>query len=258
MALPKIKEKIYTHFLKGIGKEIRFRGFTVKEQEILLESLPIKDLENKEENLTKEQEIEIVNAICQVITNCIIDNIDAKDLTYFDLTDLFIQLRKVSVGDVIELKYQLTHPDEKDERKRYEIVNHIVDLNKIEVKVPDSEKMNIVIDNEDGMEYIVRMKFPSVRDIIDDDKKAIKENVIASKIFSMVDVISVDGEIYTKDDITLDEWIESFTTFGSFNQQKFVDFIKNIPDVEYEFDIVSNRNPKVKHTIHLKGLKDFF
>ena len=89
-------------------------------------------------------------------------------------------------------------------------------------------------------------------------KKAIKENVIASKIFSMVDVISVDGEIYTKDDITLDEWIESFTTFGSFNQQKFVDFIKNIPDVEYEFDIVSNRNPKVKHTIHLKGLKDFF
>ena len=47
MALPKIKEKIYTHFLKGIGKEIRFRGFTVKEQEILLESLPIKDLEKK-------------------------------------------------------------------------------------------------------------------------------------------------------------------------------------------------------------------
>lgn len=74
----------------------------------------------------------------------------------------------------------------------------------------------------------------------------------------MVESVVVDGEVYKQEDFTLKEWIETFDSFGSFNQARFVDFIKNIPDVEYEFDIVSVRNPEVKHTIKLKGLADFF
>lgn len=257
MALPKLKEKIYKHFLKGIGKEIRYRAFTTKEQEILLECAPVRELESNKGEITKEQEIEIIDSVCQVLNNCIIDDIDAYDLPYFDFIDLFIRLRAVSVGDVIELKYQLTHPDEPDERNRYEVVNHIVNLDNITVNIQDEQK-NIIVDNEDGIEYVVRMKYPTVREMIRSEENESKTNIISSKIFEMVDVVSVDGEIYTKDDITLEEWIESFSTFGPVNQAKFVEFMRNVPDVEYEFEIVSNRNPKVKHTVHLKGLKDFF
>ena len=102
------------------------------------------------------------------------------------------------------------------------------------------------------------MKYPSIRGMINDSKTETKTDVIATKLYSMVESVVVDGEVYKQEDFTLKEWIETFDSFGSFNQARFVDFIKNIPDVEYEFDIVSVRNPEVKHTIKLKGLADFF
>lgn len=253
MALPKLKEKVFTHFLKGIKKEVRFRGFTTKEQEILLECIP-----NDKKELTKKQELKITEAVCQIVSNCIVDDIDVKSLTYFDLIDMFIQLRKVSVSDVIELKYQLTHTDVEDERLRYEVVTHNIDLDKVDVNVPDDSKRIITIDNDQNLEYYVQMKYPTIKDMINDSKTEIKTNIIATKLYSMVESVVVDDEIYKQEDFTLEEWIETFDSFGAFNQAKFVDFIRNIPDVEYEFDIVSVRNPEVKHTVKLKGLADFF
>mgnify|MGYP003339616446 CR=1 FL=1 len=67
--LPKIDVPIYETKLVSNGKTIRYRPFLVKEQKIFLMAAESDDPQDT------------VNAIKQVINNCVLDEIDVDDMS---------------------------------------------------------------------------------------------------------------------------------------------------------------------------------
>ena len=87
--------------MKGIDKKIKFRPYTNREQKILLIA--------KEEGLDDRERV--LEAVIQVLNNCIVDNIDVMSLSTFDIEDLFIRIRAKSVGEIITIKRSYNYED---------------------------------------------------------------------------------------------------------------------------------------------------
>ncbi len=256
MGLKKLQEKTYKVFLYGLQKEIRFRGFTTKEQEILLECQPLNEIEENKQ-LTDKQKNNIIESIIQIAEMCVIDDINIRKLTYFDLTHLFVELRKVSVNEVVELKYQLEHPNAEDERHRYETISVAFKLDDVNFDIIKNDNLTIDIDNDEGIDYKIIMEYPTVEYMIENEKE-IRENIVSTKLYGLVKGALIDGEYTTKDDISLSDWVETFNTFGMINQSKFIDFLKNLPEIEHTIVLQSKLFPDVTREVKLKGIESFF
>ena len=103
--LPKLDIPIYETTLISTGKTIKFRPFLVKEQKIFLMASQSEDSK------------EVINSIKQVLSNCVVDDTDVSKLPFFDLENLFLNLRARSVGEKVELNYVCNNlvKNEKDE-----------------------------------------------------------------------------------------------------------------------------------------------
>ena len=99
MGLPKIDVPVIDIVLPYTNTKVKIRPFTVKEEKILLFA----------QNSTIAKEIG--DAIRQVITNCIVNDVDILDLPAFEVDYLFLKLRSISVNNIIKLKLK----DEIDE-----------------------------------------------------------------------------------------------------------------------------------------------
>ena len=79
--LPRIDTPTYELTLPSTKKKLKFRPFLVKEEKILLMA---------QEGDTSEEKID---AVKQIIRNCILQDIDVDRLSTFDIEYIFIQLR---------------------------------------------------------------------------------------------------------------------------------------------------------------------
>ena len=93
MGLPKIAVPEYSMTLPSNGKEVKYRPFLVKEEKLLLIAME------------SEKEDEIMNAIKNVMKNCVYGTIDIDTLPLFDIEYIFLWLRAKSKGEMIELNY---------------------------------------------------------------------------------------------------------------------------------------------------------
>ena len=121
MALPKIDFVTYELKLPSSEQKIKYRPFLVKEEKILLIAAESKNNE------------QILLALEQVITNCLLDQVDISILPSFDVEYIFLKIREKSMGEII--KVNIVDPEEK---KKFEVD---VDLSKVVVKrSPKHEK----------------------------------------------------------------------------------------------------------------------
>ena len=58
---------------------------------------------------------EKIEAIKQIIRNCIVQDIDVEKLATFDIEYIFVNLRSKSIGNIVELNY--THACTADDEK---------------------------------------------------------------------------------------------------------------------------------------------
>ena len=79
MAIPKIDLPTYKLHLKSSDKEITFRPFLVKEEKILLIAL-----ESNEYSV-------IIDAIKQVLSNCIVSDIKLEELPLFEIEHFLVR-----------------------------------------------------------------------------------------------------------------------------------------------------------------------
>ena len=237
MALPKIETPSYTMVLPSREGEIKFRPFTVKEEKILMMAQE-----------TGEQK-DIVMAMSDVIESCTYGELKCKDLPIFDLEYIFLQLRAKSVGEIAKIKVLCP-----DDMKTYTEVE--VDLTEVDVHVDDSHKNEIVIDEKRKLGVVFNYPTLSTYNVsknIDD----VKTQDIFNIIYACVDHIYEGDKIYPGKDSTLEEKKEFF---DSINQNNLVDirkFFDTLPTVKYEVEI-ENPKTKVKNTVTLRGLQDFF
>jgi hypothetical protein len=106
MTLPMYKHPVYTTTLPSTGKQIKFRPFLVKDEKNLLLAQQ------------SEEELNMIDTLKTVISDCILDkDINVDDLAIFDLEYMFTQLRAKSVGEEVELIFTCKNNECKDKTK---------------------------------------------------------------------------------------------------------------------------------------------
>ena len=235
MALPILETATYELTLPSADVVVKYRPFLVKEEKVLLQALE------------SNNDVEIKNAIKDIVSTCTFGQIDASKLPTFDLEYVFLQVRSKSVGEVAKIR--LLCPDDKET-----YVTKEIDLSKVEVQVDDEHTNEIKI--SDKIKMI--MKYPTI-DTVDP-----KTNVKGMKTQQVFDMITgcihsiIDGEKehfvkdYTKDE--LNKFIESLDRKSFDNLNKF---FETMPQLRHEIE-VENPKTKVKSKIVLKGAQDFF
>ena len=92
--LPKIDVPVYEAILPSNKKTVKFRPFLVKEQKLLL--MASQGTEAKE----------TIDAIKQILRNCVLSEVDIDTLPVFDLEFLFLNLRARSVNEMVSIRYK--------------------------------------------------------------------------------------------------------------------------------------------------------
>ena len=230
MALPKIDTPVFMIDLPSTKETIRYRPFTVKEEKILLMAAQ------------GGEEKDITNAVEQILTNCILDNIDIKNLATYEIEYLFLNLRSKSVNNVIELKIT----DEEDENE------YDVTINLDDIKILETERSNIVEIN-DTISLV--MKDPNYDSVKKMSKKS-EDQVMTSMLIDCIDKILVDDEVILLKDHSKKEQEEFVNSFSSKDMRKLEGYFNSMPKVSHEVSYTREDGTVVKKTI--EGLQSFF
>ncbi len=222
--LPKIDVPIYETKLISSGQTIRYRPFLVKEQKLFLMAAESDDVNDT------------INAIKQVIQNCVLDDIDVENMATFDIEHLFIQLRARSVGEVVQLNYNCNNKIKDEESEKICGGKVQFDLNVLEIQpTKNSEHSNkIAINSKMG----IVMKYPTFKTVNKLDVNSNDMEQILEVIIGCIDYIYDDEKLYYAKDSS---------------KQELIEFIENLTQTELEkiqkfFDTL----PKFKKDLHFK------
>jgi len=218
MSLPQIKHPLVEVTVPTLNKKLRFRPFTVEEEKIML-------MANASEKDTP------ILATKQVINNCCADAIDVDNLSTFDIEWLFIQLRSISVSNMLDIEI---------ESHRMQI-----DLNKVAICYPIEQSNRIMLSDSDKIGVV--LKYPTYADL-----ETYSESEKANLVASVIKNIFRGEEVFDLKDYSSEE-IETFLNSLSISQMnKIEQWIDNIPYVYLDVNMPDGT------TTRLRGIKTFF
>lgn len=233
MALPLLITPEFTTKIPSTGKEIEYRPFLVKEEKILFMALESGDQKD------------IIKAVKNILKSCILSDVDIKNLTYFDLEYLFLQLRGKSVGEVLEFKIGHTDNDECDYKTDVSI-----NLEEIDVEGLENIVDKIQINDELG----IKIKYPGIDNFGQIDQKNDLDSIM-DLICSCVEYVYDQEEVYQ--DFTMKEMKEFIEQLSSKQFEKLMNFFNNMPRLRKEVKFKCEKCGK-EETVVLEGLQDFF
>ncbi len=233
MALPKIDTPTFSLKLPSTGEEIMYRPFLVKEEKILLTA--------KESG----EKIDIYNAIKSIINNCVLkEGFDVNEIPVFDMEYIFIQIRAVSVGNIVKFKVE-----DSDDGITYDLQ---LDLHDVEVQFPESHDKKIMITDEVGV--ILKHPTPRISDSLVDVKN-MQDMTEATLNFCIDQIFDADEVYLWKQESEKDrkEFLESLP-IEAYN--KIQEFFETSPKIEHVVTY-TNSNNKEKRVV-FRDLDDFF
>ena len=239
MALPKIDLPTYKIKLETLNKEITFRPFVVKEEKILLMALESLDYQTS------------IDAIKQIITNCVLDEIDVEKLPLFEIEFIFLNLRARSIGETVSLQYVCENTVE-DNKKCKAKMQMDVDLLKVAYDVKHVDN-NIILSNGVG----IKLNYPTVN----------ISKVLAEKIKGKDAPIEIlkecteylydESQVYKINEMQEGEFEEFINNLTVDQYKKIKNFFSEMPTLKHKENLVCKKCGK-NHTIKLEGLLDFF
>lgn len=238
--LPKLDVPIYETKLISNGQAIRYRPFLVKEQKLFL-------MANESEDSK-----DTINAIKQVLRNCILDEIDIDSMATFDIEYVFLQLRARSVGEVVNLKFTCNNTIE-EEKKCLNAVNIDVNVLDIEPTLNPEHSNKVQISEKIG----VVMKYPTFNsvDILGLDTDNMDE--ILNVIISCIDYIYDEDKIYYAKDTPKKDLVEFVENMKQSDLEKISKFFDTLPKIKKEVDF-DCKKCGYHEKIMLEGVQSFF
>jgi hypothetical protein len=218
MALPQVVLPTYELEIPSNGKKIKYRPFVVKEEKLLLLALETND----------EKEIE--RAVKTLLKGCIQSRIKIEDLPLFDLEYIFLNIRAVSVGEIIEMN--VTCKDDNTTQVRYNL-----NLSEVKVNKPEGHDSKIMLNDTLG----VIMKYPSWSEFV--SGSIMGQSPTADGV---VDIIAgcID-QIFDAEDV-----YDSSTT----SKKEFVDFVEGLTNNQFELiQKFFESTPRLEHTFAVRN-----
>ena len=234
MSLPKLNTPTYQLVLPSTEKKIKFRPFLVKEQKLLLMAQNSND------------KSEMIQAIAQIIENCTFGKVKGSEAYMFDLEYIFLQIRRKSVGDKIDLNVLC----EDDGETRVPVQ---VNLKDVEVQVDDNHTNEIQLNKD----VKIIMGYPTL-ETADRLKEDIEKNEslftgIKHSIFQIIDGDTIYNKV-DMEDKELDEFVESMSQK---NLNDILDFFKTMPKLAHTIKF-TNPKTKKKNKVTVEGIEKFF
>ncbi len=244
MSLPKIDVPVYSTKLISTGKTVNYRAFTVKEEKLFL-------MANESEEVDT-----VIDTIKQVLNNCIMTKgINVEELPLFDIEYLFLKLRAVSVGEVVNLRYKCNNILPKLEGEEEKKCNHIVeiDLNLNEI-TPESVKIDKTIQITDTMG--VTMKYPTFDLLKEFDANQEVDSIIKMTV-KCIDFIYDKDNVYYAKDAKEQELIDFVESMQTKDLEKLKDFFSSMPKLKKQLDFNCVKCG-YQEKIELEGIQNFF
>jgi len=234
MALPTMDLPTYELVVPSNKKKIKFRPFLVREEKVLLMALETDDEKN------------IKNAVFELLKACISTRIKLENLASFDLEYIFLNIRAVSVGEIVQMN--VTCQDDNETQVKYNL--NLTDVNVIFPKGHDSKIM--LTDN-----LGVIMKYPSFDGFVQGQFTENKEFDVIKVVAESIDQIFEGEEVYDESTTSKKEFIQFVEGLTSPQLEKIQIFFETAPRLEHSFK-VTNPNTGKESEYSLRGLQSFF
>ena len=234
MALPTMDLPMYDLVVPSNKKKIKFRPFLVKEEKVLLMALETDNEQN------------IKNAVFDLLKACITTRIKLENLASFDLEYIFLNIRAVSVGEIVQMN--VTCQDDNETQVKYNL--NLTDVNVIFPKGHDSK---IMLTDTLG----VIMKYPSFDGFVQGQFTNNKEFDVIKVVAESIDQIFEGEEVYDESTTSKKEFVQFVESLTNPQLEKIQDFFETAPRLEHSFK-VTNPNTGVESDYTLRGLASFF
>ena len=234
MALPTMDLPTYELVVPSNKKKIKFRPFLVKEEKVLLMALETDDEKN------------IKNAVYDLLKACITTRIKLESLATFDLEYIFLNIRAVSVGEIVQMNITC-QDDEKTE------VKYNLNLTDVKVTFPEGHENKIMLTDNTG----VIMKYPSFDGFIESQFTENKDFDVIKVIADSIDQIFQEEEVFDESTTSKKEFIQFVESLTNSQLEKIQTFFETSPRLEHKFK-VTNPNTGVESDYTLRGLQSFF
>jgi len=236
MALPIIETPKYTTKIPSTGKNIQYRPYLVKEEKILMIAMESDD------------QIQIMQAIKDVVKSCTFEKVDPDKLCTFDLEYLFLKLRAKSVGEISKVGLRC----EKCEKPTN------VDINLEEIKIDTENVPSNKIKLTDSIGVI--MNWPKVK-LLDRIQNTTGANVndMMGIVVSCIESIYDDKKVYPADEQTPEDLIKFIDSLNQVQFGKIQKFIEDMPKLEHTVNFMcSNKECNHQNSLVISGMSSFF
>jgi len=234
MGLPIQKAPKFKCELSG-GKVVEYRPFLVKEQKYLL--------------IAKESEdnLEILEAIKQLVTAVTDGKVNSDELPIFDLEYLFLQIRAKSVGESVTISLYCRETDCNGSGSTS------VDLSTVEVAEA------VVVDNRFELNETlgVTLRFPTTRQLAMVDQKKDDGDKIIELLKFGIESIYDEESVYEANDISDTEIVEFIENLTLDQLELLSGYFESIPTIQKEVEFKCDSCGQQQSSI-LKGLASFF
>lgn len=232
MSLPKVDVPTYELKLPSTGEKIKYRPFLTKEEKVFLMALESED--------TKQ----MIRSISDVINACTFGKVDVNSLANFDIEYIFLKLREVSVGEIVEV--QILGSDEET------YIPIEVDLRKIEINRNENHKKEIMLDDEVG----VVMRYPTY-DLVEKSQEFTSGVEMSEYIMKQsIEKIFDNNNVYEVKDFTEEEVDEFFEGLSRSHKAKIQEFFETMPKIKLAVTY-NDVDGEVKEKV-LEDLEAFF
>ena len=241
--LPKLDVPIYETKLISNGEVVRYRPFLVKEQKLFLMAAESEDPKDT------------VNAIKQVLRNCVLDDIDVENMATFDIEYLFLQLRARSIGEVVNLRFNCNNnvTEKGEEVKCGNLVK--IDVNILEVNPTKNESHTNKVQITDKIGVV--LKYPTFGTIDSNEIDTQDMQQILNVIVSCIDYIYDEEQVYYAKDTKKEELVEFIENMKQTDVEKLSAFFTSLPKIKKDVHFHCNKCG-YEEDITLEGVQSFF
>jgi len=239
MPLPKIELPTYKLRLNSLEKEITFRPFVVKEEKILLMALESNDYENS------------LDAIKQIIHNCVLDELNVDLLPLYEIEYLFLNLRARSIGEVVSLQFICEHVNENNKTCKGKMELD-VDLLKVAMEHKPFSN-NIKLTDSVG----IKLRYPTFKISKILIEKSDTKDMPIEILKECTEYLYDEEQVYKLNEMLENEFENFINNLTTDQYKKIKNFFTEMPMLRHESTLVCKKCGK-EHFIKLEGLLDFF
>jgi hypothetical protein len=239
MAIPKIDLPTFKLKLESLGKDITFRPFVVKEEKILLMALESRDYETS------------LDAIKQIVNNCVVDQIDVESLPLYEIEYLFLNLRARSIGEIVSLEYVCENIVDKNKKCKGKMQLDI-DLLKVAYEHKPSNSLVPLTSNVG-----IKLRYPTIEISKVLVEKLNTKDAPTEIIKQCTEYLYDENQVYNINEMQQGEFDEFINNLTTEQFKKIKNFFLEMPMLRYKNELVCGKCDR-NHTIKLEGLLDFF